>query len=179
MRWDIDATHSSVGFAVRHMMVATVRGRFGGVSGSIELDPSSPETASALVRIDAASVDTGMPKRDDHLRSADFFDAATHPEIVFRARGAQRVGADRYRLDGDLTIRGTTRPISLDAELAGPFDGGKAGTRVGLSATGRIDRKDFGLNWNVALEAGGWLVSDQVRLEIELAAVRALESAAA
>jgi polyisoprenoid-binding protein YceI len=174
MQWTIDPVHTSVGFAVKHMMVSTVRGRFGAVRGSIDLDPAAPERSGAEIAIDAASVDTGMPTRDDHLRSADFFDAARFPEIEFRATRVHPLGGTRFRVDGDLTIRGTTHPIALEAELSGTW-----GDRVGISARGAIDRKDFGLLWNRAIEAGGVMVGDTVTLELEFEAVRRPETVAA
>ncbi len=179
MKWDIDSAHSSVHFAVKHMMVSTVRGRFGAVRGWIELDPAAPERARAEITIDAGSVDTGMPTRDQHLRSADFFDAERHAEITFRSTRVHRLGGERFRVDGEITIRGATRPIALDAELVGVYESGRMGTRLGISATGGIDRREFGLNWNQALEAGGVLVSDTVKLEIEVEAVRRAEAVAA
>ncbi len=179
MKWDIDSAHSGVHFAVKHMMVSTVRGRFGAVRGWIELDPVAPEGARAEITIDAGSVDTGVPTRDQHLRSADFFDAERHPEITFRTRRVHRLGGERFRVDGELTIRGATRPIALDTELVGVYESGRMGTRLGISATGSLDRKEFGLNWNQALEAGGVLVSDTVKLELEVEAVRATEAVAA
>ncbi len=179
MKWDIDPAHSSVGFAVKHMMVSTVRGRFGAVRGTIDLDPAEPRKARADVAIDVSSIDTGMEKRDRHLRSADFFDAEQHPEISFRATGAHPLGGDRYRVSGDLTVRGVTRPLSLDAELVGIYESGRMGTRLGISATGALDRREFGLNWNQALEAGGWLVGDDVKLEIDVEAVKRVPEAVA
>ena len=168
MNWQIDPAHSSVGFAVKHMTVSTVRGRFGAIRGTIDLDPAAPERARADVTIDASSVDTGMPVRDQHLRSADFFDAERHPQITFLATAAHPLGGARFRIDGELTIRGVTRPLTLDAELVGVYESGRLGTRVGISATGKLDRTEFGLSRNQALEAGGWLVSDTVKLEIEV-----------
>ena len=179
MTWDIDPVHSNVGFTAKHMMVSSVRGRFGAVRGTIDLDPKSPETVRAEVEIDAASVDTAMAKRDDHLRSADFLDVERHPLISFRANGAHLLGGGRYRVDGEVTIRGVTKPITLDAELAGVYESARTGARVGISARGALDRKEFGLNWNQALEAGGWLVSDTVKFEIEVEAVRRAETMAA
>lgn len=130
------------------------------------------------MRIETASVDTGTPRRDEHLRSADFFDAEHHPEIVYRATRGRPLGGTRYRVEGELTIRGVTPPVVLDAEPTG-IQEGAGGTRVGLSATGAIDRTEFGLNRNQALEAGGVLASNHVRLEIDLEALRVAVTAAA
>lgn len=179
MQWDIDPVHSTVGFAVKHLMVSTVRGRFGAVRGRIDLDPAHPERASADIVVDASSVDTGTPQRDQHLRSNDFFLAEQHPEIAFRSTGVRVNGDGKFKIDGDVTIRGVTRPLTLDAELSGPFDAGKMGTRLGISATGTIDRTEFGVKWNQSLETGGLLVGEKVKLEIELQGVQKVVAAAA
>ena len=179
MRWDVDPVHSTIGFAVKHMMVATVHGRFGRVRGTLELDPAAPEDAKAELVIDAASVDTNMPRRDEHLRSADFFDARRFPEIPFRTTEVHALGGAKFRVDGELTIRDVTRPVTVDAELSGVYPDAKRGDRIGISFRSSIDRTDFGLGWNQALEAGGVLVGDIVRLEVELAAVRQAEALAA
>lgn len=179
MKWEIDPVHSTIGFSVKHMMVATVRGRFGSVRGTIELDPAAPEQARGEVVIDAASVDTNVLMRDNHLRSPDFFEAERHPHLTYHVTRVHRVSAGRFRVEGALTIRGVTRPVTLDAELSDVFVDPKRGTRIGISATGWIDRTDFGLRWNQSLEAGGVLVGDRVRLEVEIAAVQAATAAAA
>ena len=179
LRWEIDPVHTTIGFAVKHMMVSTVRGRFGSVRGAIELDPAAPEEASGEIVIDAASVDTNMPMRDNHLRSADFFDAATYPHLTYRVSGVHRLAADRFRVEGDLTVRDVTRPVTLDAELSEVYVDTQRGTRVGISATGSIDRTDFGLRWNQSLEAGGVLVGERVKLEVEIEAVQMAAAAAA
>lgn len=179
MKWVIDPVHSTIGFSAKHMMVSTVRGRFGAIGGDIELDPAAPDEAAAEITIDAASVDTGMPARDQHLRSVDFLDAEKYPEITFRTSKVHRLGGPRFRIEGDLTIRGVTRPIALDAELTDVYVDRTRGARIGISARGSIDRSDFGLRWNQALEAGGVLVSERVSLEVEIAAARAAEAVAA
>ena len=173
--WNIDTTHSSIGFSVRHMVFAKVKGRFTSWKGTLELDPTDATKASVEVTVDAASVDTGTPDRDNHLRSADFFDAARFPEVTFRSTGVERAGA-ALRLTGALTIRGVTRDVVLEVR-----DGGRAkdpwgNQRVAFSATTSIDRREFGLTWNQALEAGGLLVGERVDLELE---IQAAESAVA
>lgn len=168
--WEIDRAHSAVGFSVRHLMVAKVRGRFGSFAGTIQV-ADRPEDSSVEVAIDAASIDTGEPKRDDHLRSADFFDAGSYPTLEFRSTGFRRTGSTTFELPGELTIRGVTRPVVLAAEFAGVTLDPWGGTRAGFSATTEIDREDFGLTWNQALETGGLLVGRTVKIELEVQAV--------
>ena len=171
----IDPAHSTLGFAVKHMMVTTVRGKFSEFNGIVELpDGGEPTQAAADFTIKAASIDTGIGPRDEHLRSADFFDAANHPELTYKSRSITALGGDRYRADGELTMRGVTRPLSLDIELGDRFVDPWGNDRVGLSARGKINRKDWGLNWNQVLEAGRLVVSDDVRLEIDAALVHQL-----
>src|SRR6266545_175463 len=167
--WQIDPAHSSVGFAVRHMMVAKVRGRFASFQGELHIGPV-PERSSATATIDAGSVDTGEPQRDAHLRSADFLDVTNHPTIEFRST-ALRTACGHRQLDGELTIRGTTRPVHLHLELLGVQQMG--GSQVaGFTATTEIDRHDFGLTWNQALEAGGVAVGRNLTIQLEIEAVR-------
>ena len=167
----IDPVHSSIGFAVKHMMITTVRGRFGEFSGTVELPDGDASKAQAEFTIQAASVDTGVGPRDEHLRSADFFDAATHPELRYVSSRIQSLGGDRYRADGELTIRGVTKPVALQIEVGDRVRDPWGNERVGLAAHGKLNRKDWGLNWNQALEAGGMLVSEEVKLEIDAALV--------
>jgi polyisoprenoid-binding protein YceI len=169
--FQIDPSHSSIGFAVKHMMVTTVRGRFGEFSGQVELPDGDPTKARADFTIQTASIDTGAPPRDEHLRSADFFDAANHPELRFTSRRIDSLGGERYRAEGELTIRGVSKPVTLEIELGDRIRDPWGNDRVGLSARGRLNRKEWGLNWNQALEAGGMLVGEEVRLEIEAALV--------
>jgi polyisoprenoid-binding protein YceI len=169
--WTLDPAHTQVGFAVRHMMFATVKGRFTTVEGALRLDGTAP--VSSEVRIDAASIDTGNAQRDEHLRSADFFDVASYPALTWVGRGVERLGGSKYRLTGDLTIRGVTREVVLEAEETGRGVDPWGQEKLGFTASTRIDRKDFGLTWNQALEAGGVLVSDEVRITIDGQAVRA------
>ena len=169
--YEIDSAHSSVSFVARHLMVSKVRGHFSGFSGTIQVT-DAPEQAKVEATVDAASIDTGEPNRDAHLRSADFLDVEHFPTITFVGAGPVHKGGSRFSLPGELTIRGVTRPITLEAEYLGTASHPQMGTRIGLSATGEIDREEFGMTWNAALEAGGWMVSKTVRLELEAEAVR-------
>ncbi len=170
--WVIDPAHTTVEFAVKHMMVTTVRGRFGQVSGTIELDEEDLTRSSAEVTIPVASIDTREEQRDAHLRSADFFDAENHPNMTFRTRSIEQAGEDEYRVTGDLTIRGVTREVVLDARLEGRAKKPTGEEVIGLTASTSIDREDYGLKWNVALEAGGWLVGKEVRISLDVQAIR-------
>ncbi|MGH7459680.1 MAG: YceI family protein [Longimicrobiales bacterium] len=170
--WQIDPAHSEIGFSVKHMMVTTVRGRFQNFAARIELNEQDPAQSKISVEIDVASVDTREQQRDDHLRSADFFDVANHPTMTFVARNAERVSGDRYRVVGDLTIRGVMREVVLDAEITGRGKDPWGGERLGVSATTRINRGDYGLKWNVALETGGILVAEEVKINLEVQLIR-------
>lgn len=169
--WSIDASHSSVSFSVRHMMVAKTRGRFSSFAGTINV-ADDPAASTTEVTIDASSVDTHDAKRDDHLRSPDFFDAATYPELTFRSTALEPRGDDEFRLVGDLTVRGVTRPVTLDVEVGGVAQDPWGGTRVGFTATGTLNRSDFGLEWNAALETGGVLIGDKIKVELDVEAVK-------
>lgn len=171
--WSIDPTHSNVTFAVKHLMVSTVRGRFPDVSGTIVLDPAAPAAASVEVTIDVASIDTGTEARDGHLRSADFFDVENHPTITFRSTRVEPTGDATAKIHGDLTIRGTTRPVVLEGTLVATVTGMQGERRAAFEASTKIDREAWGLTWNVALESGGWLVSKEIRIDLEIAAVEA------
>ncbi len=170
MTWELDASHSGVTFSAKHMMVTTVRGTMAIADARLDFDERHPERSSVLARIDPASIDTRSQPRDAHLRSADFLDVERYPAIEFRSTSVERAG-DAWKLHGDLTIRGITRPVVLDAELHGVQPNLQGGRRAAFSAATTIDREDWGLTWNVALEQGGWLVSKQIRIEIDLAAV--------
>ncbi|MBX6351901.1 MAG: polyisoprenoid-binding protein [Thermoflavifilum sp.] len=172
-KWVLDATHSNVDFTVRHMMIATVRGAFHKFDANIVADPEDLTTAEIEFTVDVASVDTRNEDRDNHLRSADFFDAEHYPQMTFKATRIVRTGDGEYDMTGDLTIRGVTKPVTLHVVYGG---GGKdpwGNQRVGFTVTGKVNRKDFGLTWNVALETGGVLVSDEVQIHIDLQAVKA------
>jgi polyisoprenoid-binding protein YceI len=168
--WTIDPTHSTVGFVARHLMVTKVRGRFADVAGVVEV-AEVPEESTVNVTIQTASIDTRNDDRDNHLRSPDFFDAEHHPTITFRSTGVRGSG-DSWQLDGELTIKGITRPVSLDVSFEGVVDDPWGGQRAGFSASGELDRDDWGLTWNVALESGGVVVGKKVKLEIEAQLVR-------
>lgn len=170
--WNIDPAHTQVAFSAKHMMVATVRGQFNNVAGTVIADDSNHANSSIEVDIDATSIDTRNEQRDTHLRSADFLDAENFPQITFRSRGIDVLAEDHLNVHGDLTIRGVTHPVTLEATVNGR---GKSpyGTEVaGVSLEGSLSRKDFGLNWNVALETGGVLVGDKVKIDIEVELVK-------
>jgi polyisoprenoid-binding protein YceI len=169
--WKIDPRHTLVQFSARHMMVTSVKGFFPGVEGTILDVSDDPTTSSVEVTIDAASVTTGDPQRDGHLRSADFFDVEHYPTITFKSRRIQGK-ADEFELVGDLTIRGVTREVQLDVTYNGIGKTPHGSTIAGFTAEGKLNRKDWGLTWNVGLEAGGVLVGDQIKLSLEVEAVK-------
>ncbi|HEY6866704.1 MAG TPA: YceI family protein [Candidatus Eisenbacteria bacterium] len=177
--WDIDPVHSNLGFSVRHLVISRVHGRFARWSGTLALDDQRPEQSRVDVRIESASIDTHEPQRDAHLRSADFLDSDAHPEIAFRSTRIESAGDHRYQVAGDLTIAGVTRPIRLDVETLGRTRDPWGGERAGFSARTSLDRRDFGLVWNQALESGGVLVGEKVEIEVEIEAVRRPQAAAA
>jgi polyisoprenoid-binding protein YceI len=169
--WHIDPTHSLVEFSVRHMMVSTVKGRFTGINGTITDHAEDPTLSSVQIEIDPASITTGDPKRDAHLRSADFFDVEQFPSIGFKSTRIEG-SRDEFKLIGDLTIRDQTREVALDVNLNGIGVSPYGQTVAGFSGQTKLNRRDFGLNWSVALETGGVLVSDQFKLEVEIQAVK-------
>jgi polyisoprenoid-binding protein YceI len=168
--WKIDAAHSTIGFTARHVMVSKVRGSFTSYTGSITIGPT-PEESSAEITIDAPSVETRDAQRDAHLRSSDFLDVERFPTLHFRSTSVRQTGPSTGTVTGDLTIRGVTRPVELDVEFLGVVTDPWGGRRLGVVATGEIDREAFGLTWNMALEAGGVVVGRKVKLEIEAEAV--------
>lgn len=170
--WSVDAAHSSLEFAVKHMMLATVKGRFAQVDGKVSFAADDLASARVEVSVDVESIDTRNRQRDDHLRSADFFDVANWPKLTFVSRRIEETGEGGYRVVGDLTMRGVTRELSLAATFEGEGQDPWGGTRMAFHATGRLDRREFGLTWNQALEAGGILVGDEVRLSIDVELVR-------
>jgi polyisoprenoid-binding protein YceI len=170
--WKIDPTHSHIEFSVRHMMITNVKGRFAGVEGTVLLDESDPSFADVDVRIDAASIDTREPQRDAHLRSADFFDVEQHPHITFTAKGPLRRGGREFTLPGELSVHGVTRDVVLDVVEEGRGRDPWGGERLGVSATTRIKRSDFGLTWNQVLETGGVIVGDDVKITLDLELTR-------
>ena len=170
--WKIDPSHSAIGFSVRHMVVSKTRGRFTKWSGQIRFDPANPAASSVEVTIDPASIDTADAQRDAHLRSPDFFDVEKYPVASFRSTKVEDRGGDRYDITGDLTIHGVTRPVVLDAVYEGSGKDPWGGERAGFIASTTIVRKDFGLEWNKALDTGGVLVGEKVELSLEVEAIR-------
>jgi polyisoprenoid-binding protein YceI len=177
--WNIDVAHTGINFAVRHMVVSKVRGRFAKFGGTVRIDEEDLTRSSVEVTIEAASLDTGIADRDTHLRSADFFDVEQFPELRFRSKRLESTGEGRYRVVGDLTIHGVTREIALDAEYGGRAADPWGNERLGFVAKAAIDRRDFGLKWNQVVEAGSVLVGERVEIEIDLEAVRAVARSAA
>jgi polyisoprenoid-binding protein YceI len=170
--WSFDTSHSSIGFSVRHLMISKVRGRFDKWTGTFEYDESEPTRSTLAIRIDPASIDTRDEKRDAHLRSADFFDVEKFPELTFDSTKIERDG-DNFVVTGDLTIHGVTRGVQLKVESLGRGKDPWGGERAGFSAAAAINRKDFDMHFNMALEAGGVLVGEKVEIGIEIEAVRA------
>jgi len=170
--WTLDSAHTQVGFEVKHMMFAKVRGRFTDLEGSLRLGPEGEEAGSSVsVSIRAASIDTGQPQRDEHLRSADFFDVERFPELSFESTGLTRHGG-RQVLTGDLKIRDVVRRVELEVQESGRGNDPWGNERIAFTATTSIDRRDFGLTWNQALETGGILVGNEVRITLDVQAVR-------
>jgi polyisoprenoid-binding protein YceI len=173
--WNLDPTHSSVEFSVKHMMMTTVRGRFKDVRGTITIDEDNPDNSRVEVEMDVASIDTGVADRDAHLQSGDFFDAEAYPAITFRSKrveGCTDEEGCRFQLTGDLTIRDTTMEITLDCVFEGRGTDPWGGERLGFAATGDVDRRDWGLRWNQAIETGGVLVANKVKFDIEVQFVK-------
>ncbi|MEA3245878.1 MAG: YceI family protein [Gemmatimonadota bacterium] len=176
MQWTLDTTHSDVEFAVKHLMISTVKGRFRTFSGSGTTDAAG-KLQAVRMEIDTASVDSNVAQRDDHLRSADFFDVERHPSMVFESTRVTQSGAD-VTVEGTLTIRGVAKPVTLVGEYTAPMKDPWGKRRAALAVSGKINRKDWGLAWNVALEAGGVMVSEEVKLRVEAQAVVADEAGA-
>ncbi|MES9806026.1 YceI family protein [Streptomyces sp. CS081A] len=170
--YTIDPAHSSIGFTVRHAMVTNVRGTFAEHEGTLKLDGTDPGASTASIDVRIASVDTGIADRDNHLRSGDFFDAERFPLMSFRSTRAEQLGGDTYRITGDLTIKDVTRPLSIDLELNGSATDVYGNERVGFEGSAEILRSDWGLTWNAALEAGGVMVSDKVKLTFDISAIK-------
>jgi polyisoprenoid-binding protein YceI len=171
--WQIDPAHTDVGFEVKHLMISKVRGRFGTVSGTIQLDEADVTKSSVTAEIDVTTIDTREAQRDGHLRSADFFDVENFPKITFHSTRVERTGEDQATVVGDLTIRGVTREVKLAVEEEGTAKDPWGGDRIAFSATAKIDRRDFGLTWNQALETGGVLVANEIKLILDVQAVKA------
>ena len=170
--YTLDASHSRVRFVARHAMVTKVRGAFNDVSGTGHFDASDPSNSSLSVTIQAKSIDTRNEDRDNHLRSNDFFDMDTYPEITYTSTSVEAVDATTYRVTGDLTIKGVAKPVTVDFEFTGAAVDPFGNHRIGLEGTVVVNRKDWGVNWNAALEAGGVLVSENVTLEFEVSAIK-------
>ncbi|MCY0941230.1 YceI family protein [Streptomyces antarcticus] len=168
----IDASHSSIGFTVRHAMVTNVRGSFGEHEGTLHLDGTDPSRSTASIDVTIASVGTGIADRDGHLLSGDFFDAERFPLMTFRTTSAAQLGGDAYRISGQLTIKDVTRPLAIDLEFAGSATDVYGNERVGFEGSAEILRSDWGLTWNAALEAGGVMVSDKVKLTFDISAIK-------
>ncbi|SRR6266542_2302309 len=169
--WKLDPMHTNVEFSAKHLMITTVRGRIVDVEGTIYTDEKNPANSSVEAVLKGASIDTRVEQRDNHLRSADFLDVEKFPEITFRSTRIEG-SRENFKLTGDLTIRGTTRPITLDVTFEGRAKDPWGGERVGFTAVGKIDRREFGLTWNQMLEAGGVTVSNEIKLNIDVEAVK-------
>ncbi len=169
--WTIDASHSRVGFVARHAMVTKVRGAFEDVAGTIVIDAANPSGSTASVAVQLASVSTGSADRDAHLRSPDFFDVEVNKEMTFASTGLKQDG-DEFVLLGDLTIKGVTRPVEIEFEPTGVATDPFGNVRAGFEGEAELSRKDFGLVWNVALEAGGVLVSDKIKIQLDVSAIQ-------
>ncbi|HEY0068815.1 MAG TPA: YceI family protein [Chloroflexia bacterium] len=170
--WFADPAHTDVSFSAKHMMIATVKGRFTSVEASLELDEADFTNSTVEAKIDAASLYTGVDYRDNHLRSADFILAEQYPNITFQSTRIERTGEDQYNVYGDLTIRGIAKPVVLDATFEGRGIAHDGKEHIGFSARATVNRKDWGLNWNVALETGGVLVGEQVKIAIDLELIK-------
>lgn len=167
-QWQLDPAHSAAHFSVRHMMISNVRGELSKLTGNVVLDPADLTQSTVEVSIDTASINTREPQRDEHLRSADFFDVANHPQMTFRSKKIAKAGPDHFKVTGDLTIRGVAREETFDVE--GPTPPVKdpwGNVRAGITATAKIKRKDFGLTWNALVEGGGVMVGDEISITIE------------
>jgi polyisoprenoid-binding protein YceI len=170
--WRFDPAHTRLGFSTRHAMVTKVRGSFNDVEGVIKIDPDDPTASTVNVTIKVASIDTRNPQRDEHLRTNDFFDAPHYPEITFVSKRIDQVEENSFIVSGDLTIRGVTKEIAIPLEFIGVERDPMGNLRAGFEGSRRIDRKDFGVNWNAALDSGGVLVSDRILLEFEISAIK-------
>jgi polyisoprenoid-binding protein YceI len=179
MSWQIDSSHSYIQFSARHMMISKVRGSFESFSGTVNFDEKNPVNSTVDIAVDLASINTRDAQRDGHLKSPDFFDVESHPTMRFVSTRVEQMDANNGRLIGDLTIKGVTHEVALDVEYAGVAKSPWGTESAGFSATGSLNRKDWGLNWNQALETGGVLVGDKINIEIELELVKVAETQAA
>lgn len=170
--YTIDPSHSRLGFVVRHAMVTKVRGKFGDFSGTVTVDGADPAASSVSITAQLASVDTGDEGRDGHLRSGDFFDVEANPEMTFTSTAIAPDGDDEFTVTGDLTIGGVTKPVTIELEYTGAAKDPFGNDRIGFEGKAEINRKDWGLEWNAALETGGILVGEKVKLELDISAIR-------
>lgn len=177
-KWNLDPTHSEVQFKVRHMMITNVTGSFGKFDASVETDGDDMTTAKIHFTADVDSISTNNEQRDGHLKSADFFDAANHPQVVFEGTKLEKKSEEAYKLHGNLTMRGVTKPITLDVEYGGMIKDPWGNTRAGFTVSGKINRKEYGLQWHAVTETGGLVVSDDVRLHVEVEFVKHVEQTA-
>jgi polyisoprenoid-binding protein YceI len=175
MTWQVDTSHTHINFTARHMMIAKVRGEFMKYDINVDFDKEAPTNTTVDVRIDAASINTRDPQRDAHLRSPDFLNAEVYPFLIFKSKRVEQTDANHGRLIGDLNIRDLTREVVLDVEYAGLAKSPWGTMSAGFSASTTINRKDWGLTWNQALETGGWLVGDQINIEVEVELVQVAE----
>lgn len=175
MSWKIDTAHTQIQFSVRHMMISNVRGRFENVTGTVDFDDQNPARSKVEVQIEAASISTREPQRDAHLRSPDFLNAEAYPYLTFKSKRVKKLGDGRGEIIGDLTIRDVTREVALDVEYSGQAKNPWGNVSAGFSAQTTINRKDWGLNWNKTLETGGWLVGDDVTINIDLEIVKQVD----
>jgi polyisoprenoid-binding protein YceI len=170
--WTIDASHSRLGFVARHAMVTKVRGQFQQFEGAIEVNGDTPTASSVRIAAEIASITTGDDQRDGHLRSADFFDTEAHPTLSFASTSIEHVGGDEYRVTGDLAIRGVTNQVTIELEYTGAARDPFGNDRIGFEGATEINRKDWGLTWNAALETGGILVGDKIKIELDISAIK-------
>ncbi len=177
MQWTIDPSHSHLDFAVKHMGISTVRGRFKTFTGSFETNDQQVLT-TVTVTADPASIDTGEPKRDDHLRSADFLDAGKYPQLTFASDAVTPGKGDAYVVSGKLTLHGVTKPVSFDVEVTKPIKDPYGKMRAAATGRGKLNRKDWGLTWNMAMELGGWMVGEDVQFSFDLEAIAVTPAAA-
>ncbi len=179
MSWQFDPAHSEINFSARHMMISNVRGRFEKFTGQVNFDEANPANSSVAVQIEPASLNTREAQRDAHLRSPDFFDVEKYPTITFESTKVEVLDPHHARLTGDLTIKDVTRPVTLEVEYAGLSKSPWGTTNAGFTASTKINRKDWGLTWNVALETGGWLVGEEIKIDLEIEIVKQPEAEAA
>jgi polyisoprenoid-binding protein YceI len=168
--WKLDPAHTDITFSAKHMMITTVRGTFGDVDGTLEIDEQDTASAHGEIRVQTASLSTGFGARDTHLRSADFFDVEKYPEVIVRFDGVEQVKDDQYKVNADLTIRDVTKPVAFDVEYVGETKNFQGTRHIAFTAKATLNREDWGLNWNMALETGGWLVGKDIKLVVEVVA---------